>query len=374
MEHDPIIQRFLHDLEGPAWIAKRVEVLAGVVDSEVVYVTPTMDRLYGYVWPDTIVGHHISAIHMFEDAQITRQYSVLRHWGFDAPRHYVMRGLHPNGRIFRVIKHVAQHTVDGLTVWVTHHEPWHRSTSYPCVMPLRIPPLQPEALRAFVGDVSVAHVQHAVPLLRDTPSLERLRARLRAVDTAAPPTVAHVPSDLHHMGKAVRATLPTLGLRLRHARQAQGLSQQALAQRCTQLLGQHVTPKHVSGLECGHCLPSLPLFHVLTIALDLDPAAVLTARLETPDATPDALSPESHARSLGDQVPQDLLTRVQHTAHHLDEVQQAHHEALVAARQAGASWRQLATATGLSSSRIRQLLGRTRGLAEPTSPMRRPPS
>ena len=116
MEREPLLQRFLHELEGPAWIAKRVEVLPGVVDSEIIYVTPAMERLYGYVWPDTLVGHHISTIHTFEDAQITRQYALLRHWGFEAPRHYVMHGLHPNGRHFRVIKHVAQYTVDSLTV------------------------------------------------------------------------------------------------------------------------------------------------------------------------------------------------------------------------------------------------------------------
>ena len=27
MEREPLLKRFLHELEGPAWIAKRVEVL-----------------------------------------------------------------------------------------------------------------------------------------------------------------------------------------------------------------------------------------------------------------------------------------------------------------------------------------------------------
>jgi len=45
MERESLLQRFGRDLEGPAWIAKRVEVLPGVVDSEIIYVTPAMERL-----------------------------------------------------------------------------------------------------------------------------------------------------------------------------------------------------------------------------------------------------------------------------------------------------------------------------------------
>ena len=45
------------------------------------------------------------------------------------------------------------------------------------------------------------------------------------------------------------APVPSLADLLQQARQAHGLSQQALAQRCTSLLGQPVTRKHVSSLE-----------------------------------------------------------------------------------------------------------------------------
>jgi transcriptional regulator with XRE-family HTH domain len=51
------------------------------------------------------------------------------------------------------------------------------------------------------------------------------------------------------------APVPSLADLLQQARQAHGLSQQALAQRCTPLLGQPVTRKHVSSLECRQCLP-----------------------------------------------------------------------------------------------------------------------
>jgi transcriptional regulator with XRE-family HTH domain len=350
MERDPLIQRFVHELEGPTWIAKRVEVLPGVVDSEIVQVTPAMDRLYGYVWPDTLVGQHMSTIHIFDEAQIMRQYAVLRHWVFEAPQHYVIRGLHPNGRSFRVIKHVTQHTIDTLTVWVTHHERWGRSAAYPYVMPLPLPPLPPEALHAFTGDISVAHVQHVGPLLRETSSLERLRARLRVIGMAALPAAAPVAPELPHTAGAALATLPTLGQHLRDARYAQGLSQQALAQRCTILLGRRVSPQHLSNLEQGHRLPSLPLLQVLATVLALAPGTLVAAasRLTPRPETPTGSAPRWAF--------QDVLARVQDAAQEVTYAQQTYREALGAARQAGYSFRQLAAVSGCSPSRIRQLV------------------
>ncbi len=345
MEREPLLQRFRRDLEGPAWIAKRVEVLPGVVDSEILYVTPAMERLYGYVWPDTLVGHHISAIHKFDEAQITRQYALLRHWGFEAPRHYVMHGLHPNGRLFRVIKHVAQYTVDRLTAWVTHHEPWHRSAAYPLVMPLRLPSLQPEAIRAFAGDISVAHVHHVGPLLRETPSLDVLLARLRVVDAEA-----HTAPALHRTVRAALATLPTLGRCLRQARDAQHLSLQAVAQRCTARLGHPVTPQHLSNLEHGQRLPSLPLFHVLATVLTLDRAAPVAV------APGSASRPEAQAARAPRRTSQDILAHVQDAIQHVAHAHQAYREALTAAHHAGSSFRQLAAVCGCSPSRIRQLV------------------
>src|SRR5262245_51972925 len=40
-----------------------------------------MDRLYGYRWPDTLLGQRIAEIHFSEDAQMTRQYATLRFVG-----------------------------------------------------------------------------------------------------------------------------------------------------------------------------------------------------------------------------------------------------------------------------------------------------
>ena len=159
MELDRIIQHCLREIDGPGWIAKRVEVIPGVVDSEIIHITPEMDRLYGYVWPDTLLGRRISEIHTLTDAQITRQYALLRHLGMAAPRHYVMHGLHPNGRIFRIIKHVHQQMVGSLTLWVTHHEKWSPSTPLSLLKPVSQPLPQPKSIETFLGHANVAEMQ-----------------------------------------------------------------------------------------------------------------------------------------------------------------------------------------------------------------------
>jgi hypothetical protein len=164
MDFQDIIQSLLNELDAPAWVAMRVEVLPGVIDSKIIRVTAGMDRLYGCTWPDTLVGRFVSEIHVLSDTQITRQYALLRHGGIEAPRHYIMHGLHPNGFIFRVIKHVDQRTVGNRTVWITQHEKWNRSTSYPF---LRLPSatrLQRLDVGAFLGRASVAEVRALVQL------------------------------------------------------------------------------------------------------------------------------------------------------------------------------------------------------------------
>ncbi len=118
------------DHDGPLWMARRVEVLPGQVDGEIVYVTPAMDRLYGYRWPDTLLGQRMAEIHLDTDAQMTRQYAVLRFMGYTMPQHYVMHARHPNGRIFRVVKHVGPYHLGPLIPWVTHHECWQRRTPF----------------------------------------------------------------------------------------------------------------------------------------------------------------------------------------------------------------------------------------------------
>ena len=217
-------------------------------------------------------------------------------------------------------------------------------------MPLRLPALRPEAIRAFTGDISVAHVQRVGPLLRETASLEAVLARLRMVD-AAQATPA-----LQRTVRAALATLPTLGPCLQQARHAQHLSLQAVAQRCTALLGHAVTPQHLSNLEQGQRLPSLPLFHALATVLPLEHAA--------PEAVPAAAArPEAPGARAPRRASEDMLAHVQDAAQHVTDAQQAYRAALTAAHQAGCSFRQLAAVCGRSPSRIRQLVG-----ASPSAP------
>ena len=346
-ELDTILQRFLPELDGATWIAKRVEVLPGVVDSEIVYVTQQMDRLYGYTWPDTLVGQRISAIHTRTDAQITRQYSFFRHQGLEAPQHYVMHGTHPNGRVFPVIKHVQQHTIGPCTLWITRHEPWHRSAPYPFLKPLQSRSFSQADMRPFLGYASVAEAQQWLHSIPEPPAMSVL----------VPPVSAYDARDVRPMPdaqpplRAAHILQPTFGHRLRQARQRYGLSLRALAQHCTPLLGRPVTRQHLSSLEWGRRRPSLPLFQALVTVLDLDPVALLAA-VSDPGCHLDA-----HTEGRPHRLPTNMLVQVQHAAEQVAQAQQAYRETLSAAQQAGHSLRQLAAAAGQSPSRIRQLLG-----------------
>jgi hypothetical protein len=212
MELDRIIQHSLRELDGPAWIAKAVEVMPGVVDSEIIYITPEMDRLYGCVWPDTLVGRRISEIHTLTDAQITRQYALLRHFGFEAPQHYVMHGLHPNGRIFRIIKHVSQQTVGSIPLWVTRHEKWHPSTPLSPLKPLGHQLLQHRDIATFLGHTNVAEVQLLLQSFIDQHGLLVLPQSLQLTTQPAKetsPLFTHSKIKVKHaQGKIEKISMP----------------------------------------------------------------------------------------------------------------------------------------------------------------------
>jgi hypothetical protein len=59
-----------------------MEAALGQVDGESLSVPPAMDRLYGYRWPDTLLGQRMAEIHLGEDAEMTRQYAALRVLGY----------------------------------------------------------------------------------------------------------------------------------------------------------------------------------------------------------------------------------------------------------------------------------------------------
>jgi transcriptional regulator with XRE-family HTH domain len=91
------------------------------------------------------------------------------------------------------------------------------------------------------------------------------------------------------------------------------LSQQALAQRCTVLLGRRVTPQYLSNLEHGARVPSVPLLRALATVLALEPATVGAALLGV-------RPPETPMRPLSDTPPsQDLLAHVRDAVLHTTE-------------------------------------------------------
>jgi transcriptional regulator with XRE-family HTH domain len=121
-------------------------------------------------------------------------------------------------------------------------------------------------------------------------------------------------------------------------------------QHCTVHLGRRITPQHLSNLEQGHRLPSLPVLQVLATVLTLDPVALVAAASRP---TPRL---ETQTERAPRRTPEDLFARVQQAAQQAAQAHQVYREALVAAQQAGYSLRQLAAAVGLSPSRIRQLV------------------
>jgi len=135
--------------------------------------------------------------------------------------------------------------------------------------------------------------------------------------------------------------------------------------RCLQIKGGHspgVTPQHLSNLEHGHRLPSFPLLQVLATVLTLDPIALVAA------ASRPVPRPEMQTGSTPREAPEDLLARVQQAAQQAAQAHQVYREVLVAAQQAGYSLRQLATAVGLSPSRIRQLVNTVPHAPTPPTP------
>jgi transcriptional regulator with XRE-family HTH domain len=130
---------------------------------------------------------------------------------------------------------------------------------------------------------------------------------------------------------------------------AQQLSLHTVAQRCTRLLGHRVTPQYLSNLEHDYRQPSLRVLRVLATVLTLDPTTLGMVLFEGPalPRLPRASTPPTA---------EEILGRVRQATHHLHETQQHYRALLRSAHQAGASLRQLATVTGLSPSRMQQLV------------------
>ena len=333
--------------EGTAMtIARRVTIGTSIGDACIIAATPAAAAWYSLADPDLLIGQWISVVHHPDDARLGRLLSVARHYGHTVPTAYVSRIRQGNTHRFRpVMKQTSQLECDDETYWITQlsepHEP-----------PLALQPqvwqavqvVEAETAHQFYGRASVADMEHALDLVEATgETLEGGHPLLRS--TEIPP--AHGP---RRPPRTAPATLSTLGASLQDARHAQHLSLLALAQRCTARLGRRVTPQHLSNLEQGYRLPSLPLLQVLATVLTLDLNALVAA------ASGPAPRPAIQAGHVPGRPPEAVLARVQYAAQQVASRQQVYRDALVAAQQAGYSLRQLAATVGLSPSRIRQLI------------------
>jgi len=242
-------------------------------------------------------------------------------------------------------RRLEREVIDDETYWLTRlsapHDPPLALQSHVWQEVHRV---DAETASAFYGRASVADLEQVLDLAEAASEpREGGHPLLRAPET--PPA-----QGPWRPLRTARATLAPLGPLLQHARQGQHLSLLALAQRCTVLLGRRVTPQHLSNLEQGHRLPSLPLLHVLATVLTLDLAALVAA------AAGPAPRPVLQAGHGPGRPPEDVLARVQYAAQQVASMQHVYRDALVAAQQAGYSLRQLAATVGLSPSRIRQLI------------------
>jgi transcriptional regulator with XRE-family HTH domain len=329
----PSTQALLQLVEGPAILAKLIRLGRDIVDAVILDAHPEVARWYGYDTPTAFQGCYISQLHDAKDLAQVRRYAVARSLGLPGiPQVYDIRITLPNGTQRWLRKQQVHQIADGVDMyWVARSVPIPAACVTP--MPPITLPLSSATLARYLGRGTVADAAQA----RGSSALPPL----------APP---QIPGELLSQEGTAPFPPQPLGTLLRHARQDAGLTQREVAHWCTQRLGQPVTPQHLSNLEQGRRRPSLPLLQALATVLGLRPAALLAI-----PSNP-LLQLETAGGSLPGRVSQHALTRVQQAAQQVTHAQQAYREALGAASHAGYSLRQLAAATGLSPSRIRQLI------------------
>jgi transcriptional regulator with XRE-family HTH domain len=361
-----LIEAFLSQKFRAVTISQRVVISPWVVDAQIVQATDASAQWYGFAQPADLVGHWQSCLQHPQDVQLSREMAMRRHVGYtEIPTEYVSRIRQGNReRFWPVRKQTTQLDVDGETYWITVLET-PRGPLLADTLDLTAFPLpDSDEVRQF-GSTSIS-VREMEALLHDVFTAPTNASHPLPVLAAPGPTPRRRRGGLWRM-----LTRPTasqmahaLGQLLRQTREAQGLTQHEVAERCTQLLGRQLTPKHLSNLELGHRLPSLLLLQGLATILALD-AVALVATVLRPMRSP---SPDIAIGRPMDQVPHDVLTHVQQAAQQIALAQQAYRVALLAAQQAGYSLRQLAAVTGLSPSRIRQLVNTVPHAPAPPTP------
>jgi hypothetical protein len=159
-------------------VAQLVEISDDVVDSTIVFATPSAAQLFGFKSPQDLIGRYISQIHHPDDALVTRHYTLARFHGEWSPDPYPMRILRgPQREAVPVVKHVRQVLINGVLTWITVHTPF--DFAHPFVMPVS----QSMIARSGTADeqrlLGRMHVAYMDQQLRrgdanHTPNLDRL--------------------------------------------------------------------------------------------------------------------------------------------------------------------------------------------------------
>ena len=355
--HDDVsklIKAFVSQKARAVTISQRVVIHPWVMDAQIIHATDTAAQWYGLAQSTDLVGLWQSYLQHPQDFPLSRAMAVCRHAGYtEVPTEYVLRIRQGDRARFRAVrKQTTQVDVDGETYWITVLGEPHGSLLADTLDLTTLPLPDTDEARQF-GSTSVS-VQEMEALLRDVWTADSPPSRpLPSLLTPGPRLHWRQEGHWHAPTRPTAAqTAQRLGQTLQHARRAQHLSLRTLAQRCMQLVGHQVTPQHLSNLERGYRLPSLRLLQALGTVLALD-SAVLVATVLSPTI---ALSPDSQTELPMAQIPGDMLTYVQQAGQQMVHAKHAYRMALCAAHQAGYSLRQLAAVTGLSSSRIQQLI------------------
>lgn len=142
-------------------VSQLAEISEAVVDSTVVFATPSAAQLFGFKDPKDLIGRYISEIHHPEDALVSRHYALARFHGEWSPQPYPMRILQgPRQKPLPVVKHVRQVMINGVLTWITVHTPF--DTTHPFVMPVTqsmIDRSDTAAEQQLLGRMSVADMQ-----------------------------------------------------------------------------------------------------------------------------------------------------------------------------------------------------------------------
>jgi transcriptional regulator with XRE-family HTH domain/PAS domain-containing protein len=346
----PLTSPLHRALAGPSWIAQRVEVAPGIVDAQIIQVTPAMVALLGYEEAPQLVGRYLSELHVLADVQTTRLYWIVRSLGFPdaAPWDYVARCLTAQGRVLRVVKHIkAQwHGPDGEYLAV-QHEPWrpHHQRLYPTTLPppRRLP--TPEEAHAIAGEACVAELvlwaQYGMdvrdPLFRHQ---GMRRENERATDGAPPAWVSPQPR----------------GLALHAIRQARRWSLQHTVEQLFQRTGLRMTRQYLSQVEHEVRHPSPTILRGLVALLQEPEAPPPAPRQDEAVAPPLSRPPRAAHAQQGCPHTQPWLDELRLVTQQLETARHARTQALVKAYKAGLSLREMAVATGLSPSGVRNLL------------------